>query len=452
MTMSMPIRDLKVTVVPVASLKPYEQNPRGHTRRQIRQIAHSIKTYGWTIPILIDDKCNVIAGHGRLQAAKLLATEEVPVLRVSDMTDAQKRAYMIADNKLAEKSRWDEDLLRQTFDQLLELDPGFAITDTGFEVGEIDLLLSGSDDADDNPPPKADAASPIVTRPGDLWRLGSHRLLCADVTEPTALQQLMRGELAQVVFTDAPNVPAAHVPGKPASSEFAPGAGENSEHQSISLLKQVLGYLAAHSEDGAISFISTEPRGLLEIVAAGRCIYDELINICVRNPPGGTGAESLLRSQAELIVVFKTRRRLNKADSRQARGDRRDPSPSSQDDGATGQRDDRAAPRPAAKPVALLKQTIMDCSKRGGIVLDVSAGSGTTLIAAERTGRRGFGVERDPRQVDAVLRRFRRLTGVEPQDDQTRATFADREAIAASDAARSAATETRGGHCGGIVR
>ena len=206
----MRIRDLKVLTVPVSALKPYARNPRTHSKKQLRQIAASIRAFGWTNPILIDGDRVVIAGHGRLKAAMSLGIDRVPTICISDMTEAQKRAYILADNKLAENAGWDQELLALELQGLLEMDLDFDVTVTGFEMGEIDVLIGDSDEEDDQADqlPEVDPAVPPVTQPGDLWQLGRHRLLCADATRPASFETLMGRERAEMVFTDPPyNVP-----------------------------------------------------------------------------------------------------------------------------------------------------------------------------------------------------------------------------------------------------
>ena len=186
----MRIRDLKVSAVPVPALKPYRRNPRTHSKKQIRQIAASIQAFGWTNPILIDGEGVIIAGHGRLKAAMSLGIDRVPAICIDDMTEAQKRAYILADNKLAENAGWDPDLLALELQGLIEMELDFDVTTTGFEMGEIDLLIGGSGEADvADELPDSIAAVPPVTQPGDLWKLGRHRMLCGDAAKPESLRK-----------------------------------------------------------------------------------------------------------------------------------------------------------------------------------------------------------------------------------------------------------------------
>jgi DNA modification methylase len=441
--MSLRIRDLKVETALVSTLKPYIRNPRTHSEKQLRQIVDSIGTFGWTNPILIDAAGTVIAGHGRLEAAKRLRLEDVPVIRIEDMTEAQKRAYILADNKLAENAGWDRELLALELKGLLEMDLDFEVTMTGFEMGEIDVLIGDlseaafADDADRIP--EINPGVPPVTQPGDLWQLGCHRLLCADATKRNSFEQLMGGETAETIFTDPPyNVPVAgHVSGfgSVKHAEFAMASGEMSEAEFIAFLENVLGLMAAHSRDGAIAFVCMDWRHLFELLTAGRRAYSELKNLCVWTKTNG-GMGSLYRSQHELIAVFKkgSAPHINNVELGRYGRHRTNVWAYAGMNSFGAERDEALSLHPTVKPVALVEDAILDCSKRGGIVLDAFVGSGTTLIAAERAGRRGFGLELEPCYVDVTLRRFRQLTGIEPLHAESGLTLRALERSAAAPA------------------
>jgi hypothetical protein len=241
-------------------LRPRSRNARTHSKKQLRQIAESIKAFGWTNPILIDGDRVVIAGHGRLEAAISLGIAQVPTICINDMTEAQKRAYILADNKLAENAGWDRDLLALELQGLIEMELDFDVTATGFEMGEIDLLIgsSGENDKADELP-EMDPGVPPLTQLGDLWQAGRHRLLCGDATKAESLATLMSREQAQMVFTDPPyNVPIdGHASGLGSAkhSDFAMASGEMSEAKFIAFLRKVLSLLAAHSMDGALHYV-----------------------------------------------------------------------------------------------------------------------------------------------------------------------------------------------------
>ena len=420
----------------IAALQPDASNPRTHSERQIRRIADSIRAFGFTNPVLIDEREQVIAGHARLEAAKRLGLSEVPTIRLSDLSAAQKRAYLIADNRLAELAGWDEDLLAVELQSLTTIDLDFDIEIIGFETAEIDTLIAGlngagtEDDADRWP--EIDDTMPPITRRGDLWRLGRHRLLCADATQAEAYGRLMDGETAQMVFTDPPyNVPIeGHVcgRGRVRHGEFPMAAGEMSEAEFTTFLETALNQMASHSSDGAIHFVCMDWRHLFELLTAGRRVYDELNNVCVWNKTNG-GLGSLYRSKHELVAVFKTGRgpHINNV-KLGAHGRYRTNVWDYGGVNAFGaSREEQLAMHPTVKPVALVEDAILDCSRRGGLVLDAFSGSGTTLIAAERSGRRGFGLELDLKHVDAALKRFRDFTGKEPVHAKSGLTFAELE-------------------------
>jgi ParB-like chromosome segregation protein Spo0J len=201
------VSDLKIEHRPPGELKPYAGNARTHSAKQIAQIAASIKAFGFNSPILIDREGGIVAGHGRVAAAKQLGTATVPVIRLEHLSDAQKRAYILADNKLAEKAGWDSEILAIELQHFMALELDFDVSLTGFELPEIDVLIDALNPA----PAKADPADaipeitgPAVTRLGDIWQIGPHRLICGDATEGVTYQHLLAGEMAQMVFTDPP--------------------------------------------------------------------------------------------------------------------------------------------------------------------------------------------------------------------------------------------------------
>lgn len=411
------MRDLKLVCMSVAALQPRERNPRTHSKKQIQQIADSIRQFGFTNPVLIDDQNGVIAGHGRVAAAKLLGIETVPVIRLSDMSEAEIRAYVIADNKLAENADWDRDLLALELQGLSELKFDFDLTITGFEAGEIDVLIGSLDvstDEEDRVPEIDD--KPPVSRLGDLWILGRHRLFCGDATKPETFARLMARKSAQMVFTDPPyNVPIeGHVCGlgQVKHAEFAMASGEMSEAEFVAFLNRVLSNLARHSADGSMHFVCMDWRHAYELLTAGRSVYAELKNICVWNKTNG-GMGSLYRSKHELVFVFKhgDGPHINNVELGTHGRYRTNVWDYAGINALGADRGEALAMHPTVKPVALVADALLDCSKRGSIVLDCFSGSGTTLLATERTGRCGYGMEIDPKYVDVTIERYRQLTG-----------------------------------------
>jgi 16S rRNA G966 N2-methylase RsmD len=414
------MQKLTITRQRVDALTPYAQNARTHSKKQIRQIADSIKTFGWTNPILVDSAGGVIAGHGRVEAAKLLGIDKVPTIRLEDLTEAEISAYVIADNKLAENAGWDRELLAIELQDLIKLD--IDVTITGFDMPEIDILIGELDaDEEDDPADEVPEVSdgPPVTRPGDIWCIGKHHLICGDALDPTSYERLLDGAEAQMVFTDPPyNVPIdGHVSGLGTVKhrEFAMAAGEMSQDQFTTFLVTAFRNLAGHGADGAIHFICMDWRHIGEVTAAGSDAYSELKNLCVWAKTNG-GMGSLYRSQHELVFVFKagTGPHINNVELGK-HGRYRTNVWSYPGINSFGKdRDAELALHPTVKPVKLVADAILDCSMRGGIVLDAFAGSGTTLIAAEKTGRRGYGIELDPHYCDVIIKRLAAVAKVEP--------------------------------------
>lgn len=414
----------QITIIdwPIADLIPYPRNPRTHSKKQIRQIAQSIETFGFTNPILMDGDGCILAGHGRVEAARLLELATVPTIRLEDMSEAQKRAYVITDNKLAENAGWDADLLAIELQALTEIDLGFDITLTGFEMGEIDVLIAGLNDADDedeaDPLQVIDRAMPAVSQLGDLWHLGRHTLLCGDALKQDSYAALLGDDRAEMVFTDSPyNVPiAGHVSGlgKIKHDNFAMACGEMSESEFTGFLRTAFGHMADFSIDGSLHYLCMDWRHAYELLNAGRDVYSELKNLCVWNKTNG-GMGSLYRSKHELVFVFKsgTAKHVNNVELGRFGRCRTNVWDYAGANSLSSDRADDLALHPTVKPVALVADAILDASKRGGLILDPFAGSGSTLLAAEKTGRRACAIELDPYYVDTIIRRFQKETGKE---------------------------------------
>jgi DNA modification methylase len=426
-------RKLKIEYLPIASLKPHTGNPRTHTPKQIRKIADSMRTFGVTNPVLIDDDGMVIAGHGRIEAAKLLGIPSLPTILLGDMTVAQKRAYALADNQLAIEAGWDRELLAVELSYISELEIDFDLTITGFETPEIDLLLEDSAQATNDETEEAcepDPALPLVSRLGDLWILDRHRLLCGDSTLPETFKCLLEDRKAQMVFADPPynvridgNVSGL---GKTKHREFAMASGEMSEAEFTAFLQTIFRHLVKHTADGSIHFVCIDWRHCFEILSAGRPEYSELKNICVWNKANG-GMGSLYRSKHELVFVFKngTAPHVNNIELGVHGRNRTNiweyPGANSAHEG----REDELAMHPTVKPVAMIADAILDCSRRGALVLDCFGGSGSTLIAAEKTSRHAYVAEIDPAYVDLAIRRFQDFTGQDAVHATARKTFAE---------------------------
>ena len=307
---------LAVEMRPIASLKPYARNPRTHSNKQIRQIAESIRVFGFNNPVLIDRNDEIIAGHGRVEAAKLLGLESVHTIRLEHLSETEKRAYILADNKLAEKAGWDPEILAIELQNLIEMETDFSITATGFEIAEIDGLMKILDEDEaaetEEPSPHLDPEAPVVSSLGDLWRLGQHRLLCGDARDPLAYARLLKGEKARLIITDPPyNVPIlGHVCGlgQVKHDDFLMASGEMTGPEFTTFLATVFTNLAAYSLDGSIHFISTDWRHLYEFLHAGRLVYTELKNLVVWAKTNA-GMGSFYRSAARVDPRLQERAR-----------------------------------------------------------------------------------------------------------------------------------------------
>ena len=425
---------LKVEQCALRILKPRASNPRTHTKKQIGQIADSIRQFGFTNPALVDRNNRIIAGHGRVEAAKLLGFKTIPIIRLEGLSEEEIRAYVIADNRLAELAGWDNELLALELQGLSELELDFDVTLTGFEMAEIDVLIRDLGRPTEEAPDPADRrdeidrSRPAISRHGDLWQIGRHRLLCGDATTPEAFELLLKAEKAEMVFIDPPyNVPIeGHVSGlgKTRHREFAMASGEMSEAQFTTFLERSFRNLAAQSAEGSIHFVCMDWRHLHELLVAGRAVYSELKNICVWVKSNG-GMGSLYRSQHEMVAVFKKgrARHVNNVDLGRFGRHRSNVWTYGGMNTFSKDRDKELALHPTVKPVALIADAILDCSRRGGIVLDSFAGSGTTLLAAERAGRRGYGIELDAHYVDAAIGRMATHAGHEAILAQTGEPF-----------------------------
>jgi DNA modification methylase len=426
-----PLSSLEITYLPLASLKPAPRNARTHSRKQIGQIADSIKTFGWTNPILISDEGHIIAGHGRVAAARLLGLREVPTLRLSGLTPSQIKAYRIADNRLAELAGWDRELLVLELGELLEAPLEFELEIIGFETAEIDLLIDGKSAANPGEDEfEADTNGPAVSQLGDVWQLGHHHVICGDSLDAATYDQLMQGKQADLVLCDPPyNVKIdGHVSGlgQHQHREFAMASGEMSESRFIAFLTRVFRLLAEHSRDGAISFQFMDWRHAYEMLTAGREVYGDLKNICVWAKDNG-GMGSLYRSKHELVFVFKngTAPHVNNVELGRFGRYRTNVWEYAGMNSMHAARDEALGFHPTVKPVAMLADAILDCSNRADIVLDAFLGSGSTLLAAERTGRVCHGIEIDPLYVDVAVRRWQRKNGKEARLVGTEQTFAE---------------------------
>jgi DNA modification methylase len=408
---------LVVRYQPTGAPTPYAGNARTHSKRQIRQIAQSIEAFGFTNPVLVDKHNMVRAGHGRLLAAKLLGIEEVPTICLENLTEEQLRAYVIADNRLAEKAGWDNSILAIELQHLLTVDLGFEVTITGFEVPEIDLILLEAAAKPDKNDVFGEAPSdPAISRPGDLWRVGKHRILCGNSLHEESYEKLMAGRMADAVFVDPPyNVAIdGHATGNGATHhrEFGMASGEMTEEEFLHFLRTSFEFLTRHSKIGSVHFVCMDWRHAGEILSAGSRVYDSLLNLCVWVKDNG-GMGSFYRSQHELAFVFRNGESTHRNNIQLGRFGRNRTNvwqyPGINTLSRHGEEGNLLALHPTVKPVALIADALLDCTGPGNLVLDSFLGSGSTLIASQRTGRTCYGIELDPRYVDTAIRRWQTL-------------------------------------------
>ena len=429
-----------IQYVAIEDLKPHPDNPRVHPPRQIRQIAKSIDAFGFRIPVMIDSDSRLICGHGRIEACRKLGIARVPALRVTDLSEEQVRALMIADNRLTESSQWDDRLLGENLKILSQQELDFDLDVIGFNYGEIEYRINqiemrgvdGEVDESDDVPD----ANQInhVCGVGDIWRLGDHRLVCGDATNTSTYEQVLGDKRAAMVFSDPPyNLPARDL-GRVCADQhgdFAMAAGEMNPEEFTAFLESVMAQLCRFSLLGSIHYLFMDWRHALEILGAGLKHYSSFKNLCVwvKDRPG---MGSFYRSQHELTFVFKNgdtphqnnfelgqygRVRSNVwsfPSVRSLKAEDGDPASS-----------EALKLHPTIKPVKLIEEAILDCSRRGEIVVDPFLGSGSTLIACEKTCRRCFGIEFAPRYVDVAIRRWQNWTGQEAVLVSTGQTYAE---------------------------
>ena len=424
---------LRLEYEPVDAIKANPRDPRTYSPRETKRVAKSMITFG-VMPLIVNSDRVVLSGNIWLEAAKLSGAAHVPVVVADHLTPAQAEAFMVAQIRLVELGEWDTQRLGEILRDLTLQELDFDLEIIGFDAPQIDLYIEGIDQQTDGPDPADEAppAGPAVTRPGDLWILGPHRILCGDSLAPASYETLMAGDLAAIVFADPPyNVAiAGNVSGKGAvkHDDFAMACGEMSEAEFQAFLTQVMGLAANHSAEGSLAYWCMDWRHMSEITTAGRSAYKALLNLCVWTKTNG-GQGSLYRSQHELVFVFKKSSKPHRNNVQMGKHGRHRTNvwtyPGISNFGRRGEEGDLLAMHPTVKPVALIADALLDASARGDIVLDGFMGSGSTMIAAEKVGRRARGIELDPAYVDTAIRRWERWSGEEARLEGTGQTFAD---------------------------
>ncbi len=413
-----------------SELIPYDKNPRILTDKHLQEVAVCIDNVGNINPIIVDEKKVILAGHTRLAAAKHLDLKEVPVIVLDHLTKKQKRLYRIADNKLTENGKWNEDFLALELKELsLDLDLG-ELELTGFSTTEIDLLIEGiSDDSsclEDEVPPIIPERKPI-TKPMDMWLLGDHRIICGDSTDPEIYTLLMGDKKAQMIFTDPPyNVKINGNVGGLGSikhREFKMASGEMKSEEFKEFLSQFISCSIEYAHDGALAYIFMDWRHSQALEEVAAKYFSEHKNTCVWVKDNG-GMGSLYRSQHEFAFVFKngSKPHINNVQLGSTGRYRTNVWNYAGVNGFGRNRDDLEM-HPTVKPVIMLADAILDVTKRKDIVLDCFLGSGSTLIAANKVGRVCYGIEIDPIYVDTAIERFQNLTGLDAIHQTSGKTF-----------------------------
>jgi DNA modification methylase len=426
-----------IEMLPPQSLRAARRNARTHSKKQIRQIADSMARFGVINPVVADDHGQIVAGHARVAAARLLGLKQVPVIRLSHLSETEIRAYMLADNKLAEKAGWDREILAVELEdlQIALPDIGLDAGITGFEPGEVDsIMLDFANDRATAVDQIPDLEAAAVARTNDLFVLGRHRLQVGDARDDHVYAQLMRGKTATMAFLDPPyNVKIdGHVGGRGRTKhrEFVCASGEMTSKQFVQFLHDALRLCAHYTADGGITYVCMDWRHARELFEAGAAVYDELKNVCVwaKTTPG---QGSFYGNQHELVFVYKrgSAPHLNTFELGQYGRSRSNVWTYAGSNTFRAGRMDELKMHPTVKPVALIGDAMRDCSRRGSIILDAFAGAGTTIMAAEQIGRRAFSIEIDPHYVDVAIRRWQKFTGKDAFLEATGQTF---EEIAAN--------------------
>jgi DNA modification methylase len=423
---------LEIKWVAPETLKANAHNARTHSKKQVRQIAESISAFGFVVPIVADENGMILCGHGRREAARTEGLDQVPVIFLEGLSDARKRALVLADNKITENAGWDRERLAVDLPELAELliDEDLDISITGFEPVEIDQVITDFEEDSTDPADTIESAwqaAQVVSKPGDLWQLGSHRLLCGDARNKDHVDRLMAGDRADASFTDPPyNVRVKDIVGRGRvkHGEFAMASGEMSRSDFIAFLEETLGRAAGVSRDGAVHYVCMDWRHIGELIEASRAVYGEMLNLVVW-AKSNAGQGSFYRSQHELIGVFRIgdAQHLNNVElGRHGRSRSNVWNYAGVNTFRAGRMDELAA-HPTVKPIAMVADALKDCTRRGDAVLDTFAGAGTTILAAERVGRLAYALELEPKYVDVAIRRWQAFTRRDAVHADTGQTF-----------------------------
>lgn len=410
---------LAIEYLPIESLEASPHNSRTHSKKQKALIAQSINRFGMVTPVAVGKDNRLIYGHARVEAAHIAGLSEVPVVRLDHLSADEQRAYLLADNRLALEAGWNRELLALELQELQALD--FDLPALGFSLPEIDLLYedlaeartTGKDELEDQIP---EPSPTIVTRPGDIWLLGNHRLINGDARNVETYERLLQGEEVGVIFSDPPynvkiegNVSGL---GEVRHPDFAMASGEMNPEEFTAFLVDSYSPAAKHCRDGAIAFVCMDWRHMAELHEAGLKVFDELKNVCIWNKKNA-GMGTFYRSKYEMVFVFKKGSAAHVNTFGLGEGGRHRSNVWDYAGVSALSRSglDELAMHPTVKPVAMIVDALKDCSARGDIVLDNFGGSGSTLIAAEKCGRRARVIEYDAGYCDTIVRRWQTHTG-----------------------------------------
>lgn len=412
---------------PIGCIKANPRNARTHSKKQITQIARSMKEFGNVSPVLIDEQLMLIAGHGRLEAAKSLGHDHIPSIMIAGLSETKKRALMLADNKIAANAGWDRGILKAELEELITLDD-FDIGLTGFDAPEIDQILldmeeNSADPADSHP----EVQSRSISQTGDMWLLGEHRLLCGDARKADDLALLCGTQRAAMAFLDPPyNVRVADIVGRGQTKhrEFSMGSGEMTPEEFQAFLKLTLKNAASVSRDGAVHFVCMDWKHLADLLAAADAVFPQMLNLIAWVKSNG-GQGSFYRSQHEMIAVYRCgdEGHLNNIELGKHGRNRTNVWQYAGVNSFGKSRMSDLQAHPTVKPVAMIADAIKDCTKRNDIVLDTFGGSGSTMMACERVGRKARLIEYDPVYVDVAIRRWQEFTGRDAIHAESQITF-----------------------------
>lgn len=403
-----------------------------HPKQQIKKLRRSIERTGTLAPPVVDENYVILSGHARVEAVSAQSAA-IPIVQIFGLSEAQKRMFLLSDNRISEDARLDRERLAEQIPELTALfqDAGFEISDTGFEIAEFDALTVDFSDQNevDDPIDPTSLQEPIILRPGDLFQLGEHRIAVGDARDAELLDRLLAGTAVECAFLDVPyNLAQAALSsrGKVQHADFAFASGEMNQQEYVTFLSAALGNAARVSAPGAVHFICIDWRHVQSMIAAASSIYGEYLNLVVWNKTNA-GQGGLYRNQHELIGVFRVGQARHLDNVQMGRHGRNRSNvwtyPGANGFGA--ERMANLATHPTVKPVQLVADALKDVTRLGAMVLDTFVGSGTTILAGEQVGRRVRAVEIEPRYAQIAIRRWERITGRAAVCVETGATVDD---------------------------